>query len=64
MARDEGLSAPLTDSHESYHSLKGAFSTSSSALILVFIVLLAILVDYPETAYGANDVAVSQYYLW
>lgn len=62
MAGEEGVTAPLVGSHESLLSLKKGFSTSASVLLVVLVVLFAVLVEYP--AYGATDLAVGQYYWW
>lgn len=62
MAGENGIHEPLTGEHEKRYSLREGFSSSSSFLLVVLLVLFAVLVEYPTSA--ASDLHVGQYYMW
>lgn len=62
MAGDGSAAEPLIRSHGSGGTLRGAFTSSATILLVVLLALFAILVEYPEV--GATDMQIAQYYWW
>jgi hypothetical protein len=62
MAGDDGTTEPLLGSHGSGGTLREAYTSSSTILLVVIIALFAILVEYPDAV--ATDAQIAQYYWW
>ena len=64
MAHDGPESYPLigANGHGSDGPLRGAFTSSAAALLVILLALFAVLVEYPSAA--ATDAQIGQYYWW
>ncbi len=58
----EGVHQPLIGSHEPGGILRGAFTSSAAALLVVLLALFAILVGFDYGA--ASEAQIAQYYWW
>ena len=54
--------ALIDDPGHSEGPLRGAFTSSATALLVILLALFAVLVEYPSAA--ATDAQIGQYYWW